>query len=150
MSRLNFQFEEIKDNDYAIDSLNKVFTYYKKNFDNIILLLPDFACFFLNAYCTDWFKFDGDEYSFTIVNNPEWKRIYVYTIKDVYDSKGNPIYKPKEDKVYRIGSIALVLEENVTTDNREDTIRITDKEFFNKLSKRIKLAEKEKFDLKDE
>ena len=53
MSRLNFQFEEIKDKDYAIDSLNKVFTYYKKNFDSIILLLPDFACFFLNPYCTD-------------------------------------------------------------------------------------------------
>lgn len=136
MSRLNFQFEEIKDKDLAIDNLNKVFTYYKKNFDIIILLLPDFACFFLNPYCSDWFKYDEDEYSFTIVNNPEWKRIYVY--------------KTRGDKVYRIGSIALIPEENVATDNREDTIRITDKEFFIKLSKRIKLAEKEKFDLKDE
>lgn len=31
MSELNFQFEEIKDKEYAINTLNKVFTYYKKN-----------------------------------------------------------------------------------------------------------------------
>ncbi len=146
MSELNFQFEEIKDKEYAINTLNKVFTYYKKNFDNIILILPDFGCFFFNPYCTDWFKFNGDEYSLTIVDNPEWKRIYVYSINDEYDSKGNIIYKSKDDKVYRIGSIALLgEEENVIINNKEDNIRIVDKEFFNKLNERIELAKKEKF-----
>lgn len=141
MSELNFQFEEIKDKKYAINTLNKVFTCYKKNFDNIIFILPDFGCFFFNPYCTDWFKFNGDEYSLTIVDNPEWKRIYVYS----NDSKGNIIYKPKDDKVYRIGSIALLGEENVIINNKEDNIRIVDKEFFNKLNERIELAKKEKF-----
>lgn len=91
MSALNFQFEEVKDKEYAIPILNKVFSYYKKNFDNIILNLPDFACFFFNPYCTNWFAFNGNAYSFTIVNildESKWQRIYVY--------------KTEGDKVYRI------------------------------------------------
>ena len=66
-------------------------------------------------------------------------------MKNEYDSKGNNIYKPKEDKVYRIGSIALLSEENATINNKEDDIRIVDKEFFNELNERIELAKNEKF-----
>ena len=114
--------EEMKDKNYEDNTLVKVLLYYVKNIDDEVLRLhlhhQEYLT--LNEYSTDWFKFDGNVYSVTVVHDEK------SDLKTIY------AYKLEGEESYCLGIIALTCKEDETPDHKyttKYTIKIEDIDF---------------------